>query len=142
MYQAKTKPTAASVSAYIDAIENESRRTDCRQLVKIMGRVTRCKPKMWGTSIVGFDQYHYKYASGHEGEACIVGFSSRQGVISVYMAAGYDSAEALLAKLGKHKIGNACLYIKQLSDVRVPVLEELLARAVAETKRRYPRVAK
>lgn len=142
MYQAKTKPTAANVRAYIDAIVDETRRRDCTQLAKVMGRVTGCKPKMWGTSIVGFDQYHYKYASGHEGDSCIVGFSSRKSDISVYMVAGYDGAEALLAELGKHKIGKACLYIKRLSDVQAPVLEKLLARAVAETKRRYPQTAK
>jgi len=95
---------------------------------------------MWGGSIVGFDQYHYKYASGHEGDSCIVGFSSRKGPISVYMPAGYDGAEALLAQLGKHKIGKACLYIDKLTDVKLRVLEQLLVRAVAETKKRYPTV--
>lgn len=138
MYQAKTKPTESSVSAYLDAIEDEGRRKDCKELAKLMTKVTACKPKMWGTSIVGFDQYHYRYASGHEGDACVVGFSSRKGDLSVYMAAGYTGAEGLLAELGKHKLGKACLYLKWLSDVQMPVLEKLLARAVAEIKRRYP----
>lgn len=138
MYEAKTKPTESSVSAYLDAIEDEGRRKDCKELAKLMTKVTGCKPKMWGTSIVGFDQYHYKYASGHQGDACIVGFSSRKGDLSVYMFAGYEGAEGLLAELGKHKLGKACLYLKRLSDVRMPVLEKLLARAVAEIRRRYP----
>lgn len=142
MYEAKTKPTESSVSAYLDAIEDEGRRKDCKELAKLMTRVTGCKPKMWGTSIVGFDQYHYKYASGHQGDACIVGFSSRKGDLSVYMFAGYEGAEGLLAELGKHKLGKACLYLKRLSDVRMPVLEKLLARAVAEIRRRYPAAPK
>lgn len=142
MYEAKTKPTESSVSAYLDAIEDEGRRKDCKELAKLMTKVTGCKPKMWGTSIVGFDQYHYKYASGHQGDACIVGFSSRKGDLSVYMFAGYEGAEGLLAELGKHKLGRACLYLKRLSDVRMPVLEKLLARAVAEIRRRYPAAPK
>ncbi len=93
---------------------------------------------MWGTSIVGFDQYHYKYASGHEGDSCIIGFSARKGPISIYMVAGYDGAQDLLQQLGKHKIGKACLYINKLADVKLSVLEQLLVRALAETKRRYP----
>ncbi len=142
MYEAKTKPTAASVSAYLDAIADEGRRKDCEELAKLMTKVTGCKPRMWGTSIVGFDQYHYKYASGHEGDSCIVGFSSRKGDISVYMVAGYEGAEGLLTELGKHKLGKACLYLKRLSDIRLPVLEKLLARAVSQTKRRYPTATK
>ena len=106
----------------------------------LMKRVTGCPPKMWGTGIVGFDRYHYTYASGHEGDSCVVGFSSRKGDISVYLVAGYDGAEAreLLAQLGKHKIGKACLYVKRLSDIQLPVLERLVMISVAETRRRYP----
>ena len=92
MYEAKTRPTESSVAGYLAAIEDESRRKDCRELAGLMGRVTGCKPKMWGTSIVGFDQYHYRYASGHEGDSCIGGFSSRKGDIGVYMVAGYEGA--------------------------------------------------
>lgn len=141
-YEAKTKPTTQSVAAYVAAIDDEVRRQDCKQLAALMKKVSGCAPTLWGTSIVGFDQYHYKYASGHEGDSCIVGFSSRKGPISVYMAAGCDDAQDLLAQLGKHKIGKACLYINKLSDVKLPVLEQLLVRAVAETKKRYPNTAK
>jgi hypothetical protein len=138
MAEAKTQPTAQSVASYLDTIDEDVRRKDCKTLATLMKRITGCAPTMWGTSIVGFDRYHYQYASGHEGDSCIVGFSARKGPISVYMSAGYDGAEALLAQLGKHKIGKACLYINKLADVKLPVLEQLLVRAVAETKRRYP----
>ena len=105
-----------------------------------MKKATGCEPTLWGTSIVGFDSYHYKYASGHEGDACVVGFSSRKGDISIYLTVGHDNAEkqALLAQLGKHKTGKACLYIKRLADVQLPVLEKLILQSVAEIKRRYP----
>ena len=140
MYEAKTKPTGLSVSAYFAAIEDESRRQDCTELSLLMERVTGCAPTMWGTSIVGFDHYHYRYASGHEGDSCVVGFSSRKGDLSIYLLAGYESvdAKALLSRLGKHKIGKACLYVKRLADIELPVLEQLVAYSVAETKRRYP----
>ena len=136
-YEAKTKPTQASVAAYLDAIEDESRRKDCKALAALMKKVTGCAPKMWGTSIVGFDQYHYKYASGHEGDSCVIGFSSRKGPISVHLAAGCDVDLTLLPALGKHKMGKGCLYIAKLADVDIKVLERLLATAVAETKKRY-----
>lgn len=141
MYEAKTRPTEAGVSSYLDAIEGDERRQDCRTLTALMERVTGCAPRMWGASIVGFDTYHYKYASGHEGDSCVAGFSSRKGDISVYLLAGYEDAETkeLLAQLGKHKTGKACLYIKRLADVQLPVLERLVTRSVAETRRRYPR---
>lgn len=140
MYEAKTKPTEFSVSDYLNAIEDETRRKDCKQLAALMKKASGCAAKMWGASIVGFDTYHYKYASGHEGDSCIVGFSSRKDGISVYMVAGYDSAEAkkLLAQLGKHKIGKACMNIKQLADIELAVLEQLIDCSLAETRRRYP----
>ncbi len=144
MYEAKTKPTAASVAAYLDAIDDDARRQDCKALVALMKRVTGNAPRMWGASIVGFGSYHYRYASGHEGDSCVVGFSSRKGDISVYLLAGYEDAgtKDLLSRLGKHRTGKACLYIKRLADVQLPVLEQLVARSVAETRRRHPGVAK
>ncbi len=139
MYEAKTKPTKVSVASYHAAIEDDERRKDCKAISAIMKRVTGCAPVMWGTAIVGFDSYHYKYASGHEGDSCVVGYSSRKGDISVYLMGGYEDAEAkaLLAKLGKHKTGKACMYIKRMSDVDPAVLEQLVARAYAITKERY-----
>lgn len=138
MYEAKTKPTTASVTAYLNAIEDESRRRDCKALAALMRKVTGCRPRMWGESIVGFGSYHYKYASGHEGDSCVLGFSSRKADITVYLVPGFDGVEALLAKLGKHRVGKGCLYLKRLDGVDLAVLEKLLVRSVEETKRRYP----
>ena len=138
MAEIKTKVTDVSVDAFFDAIVDETRREDCRALAKLMTRVTRHAPKMWGISIVGFGAYHYKYASGHEGDMCAVGFSSRKGDISIYILSGFEENDALLAKLGKHKIGKACLYVRRLSDIALPILERLVAHSVAEVKRRYP----
>jgi hypothetical protein len=138
MAELKTKPTDLSVRAYLDAIDDETRRKDCRSLAALMKRVTRRKPVMWGTSIVGFGSYHYKYASGHEGDMCVVGFSSRKGNISIYLLSGFAGKENLLAELGKHKKGKGCLYVRRLADVRLPVLQELISRAVAEIGERYP----
>lgn len=137
MAETKTKPTGSSVKAFLDAIEDESRRKDCRELVALMKRVTGCTPRMWGPSIVGFDSYHYEYASGHSGDSCVVGFSPRKGEISVYLMNVGEAGEKLFAALGKHRRGKACLYLKRLADVQLPVLEQLVARSVAETKRRY-----
>jgi Domain of unknown function (DU1801) len=142
MAEAKTRPTTQSAASYIDAIDDETRRKECKTLAALMKRVTGCAPVMWGPSIVGFGSYHYRYASGREGDSCIVGFSSRKGAISVYLAAGCDGAQDLLAQLGKHQMGKACLTIRQLADVKLPLLELLLARAVAETNQRYPTTAK
>ncbi len=144
MYEAKTKPTAASVTAFIGTIADEERRKDCRTLVALMKRVTGCAPKMWGPSIVGFDRYRYTYASGHSGESCVVGFSPRKGDITVYLLTGYEGAatQRLLAKLGKHRTGKACLYIKRLADVQLPVLERLVEQSVAEMRKRHPKDAR
>lgn len=138
MAEAKTRQNDESVEAYLDAIADETRRRGCRELVKLMSAATNCEPKMWGSSIVGFGSYHYKYASGHEGDACITGFASRKGDISIYLMCEFEGHEALLAKLGKHKMGKACLYVRRLSDIDLPVLGRLVASSVAEVKRRYP----
>lgn len=137
MYEAKTKPTQASFKSYLAGIENAERRKDCGDLAAVMKRITGCEPKMWGASIVGFDSYHFKYDSGHEGDCPVVGFSSRKGDISIYLASGYVArAKTLLSDLGRHKTGKACLYIRRLADIRLPVLERLIAESVADTRRR------
>jgi len=138
MAELKTRESDASVQAYLDAIDDEGRRQDCTELVEIMRRVTGQEPRMWGTSIVGFGSYHYKYESGHEGDACLVGFASRAGDISLYISSAFDSRESLLAELGKHKTGKACVYIKRLSDIKVPILEKLVSETAAERQRRHP----
>jgi Domain of unknown function (DU1801) len=138
MAEAKTKPTQASVQQYLDAISDPQRRADCQAIAKLMHKVTKQEPTMWGTSIVGFGRYTYVYPSGRSGESCQVGFAARKGDISVYLVAAGADQDALLAQLGKHKMGKACLYIGKLADVNLPVLEKLIASSVAEIKRRYP----
>lgn len=137
MAENKTKPTDASVEEYLAAIEDEVRRSDCAALVTLMSELIGEPPQMWGSSIVGFGNYHYKYASGREGDACLCGFSSRKGDISVYLLAGGAEQEELLAKLGKHKMGKACLSIRRLSDVDAEVLAQLVIGSVAEIRRLY-----
>ena len=129
MAENKTKRTAASVGSYIANIPDEERRQDCAALVKLMARATRHPATMWGTSIVGFGSYHYRYESGREGDMCLVGFSSRKGDISVYGLNAAPHQEALLKNLGRHKKGKGCLYIRKLSDIDMAVLEKLVAEA-------------
>jgi hypothetical protein len=133
----KTKATDASVDAYIKSIADPARQADCRALVRLMQSIMGEGPKMWGSSIVGFGSYHYKYDSGREGDACATGFSSRRSDISIYLTASFPGEEDLLARLGKHKMGKACLSIRRLSDVDVEVLKQLVARSVAAVRERY-----
>ena len=138
MAELKTQETTQSVADYIAAIEPESRRKDCMQLGALIEHTTGWPPKMWGPGIVGFGRYEYRYDSGHSGVMCVVGFASRKAEISVYLAPyGGPEFDALLAKLGKHKMGKGCLYVKRMADVDVSVLEELVRASVAEISRRY-----
>jgi hypothetical protein len=121
----KTKPTLASVSAFIDALTDENRRADAKALVKLMRGATGEKPKMWGPSIIGFGSYHYKYESGREGDMPLAGFSPRKAATVVYNMTGFSDSEALLARLGKHTTGGGCLYIKNLADVDQKLLKTL-----------------
>lgn len=132
MYQPKTKPTKVAVSTYIGAIKSEERRKDCRALVAMMKRITGKSAKMWGPSIVGFGRFHYKYATGHEGDICEVGFSSRGSEIVVYLYPDYNKPETkkLLSKLGRHRHGKSCLYFRRLSDLDTGVFEQLVKRSV------------
>jgi hypothetical protein len=129
MYKAKTTATRASVPAYIAAIKDENVRKDCRTLIAIMKQVTGEKPRMWGPAIIGFGAYHYKYASGHEGDMCRIGFSPRKNALSLYLTACNTVAGPLYAALGKYKTGKGCLYIKRLSDVDLPTLTTIIADA-------------
>ena len=138
MSELKTKPTKVSAKRHIAAIADEEQRNDAQTLVALMRRVTKLEPVMWGPSIVGFGSYHYKYASGHEGDSALAGFAVRGRELVVYIAEGIEGRDVLLAKLGKHKTGKVCLYIRRLADVDLKVLETLVARSVADTKRRYP----
>jgi len=133
----KTRPTQASVAAYLDALTDEARREDCRALAALMTRATNLAPEMWGPSIVGFGSYHYRYESGREGDSCLVGFSPRKGDLTLYLAGSFPGKEELMAKLGKHKAGKACLYLRRLSDVDPAILEQLIVGSVEEMKRRH-----
>jgi hypothetical protein len=137
MAENKTKATDASVKAYLASIVDDVRRKDCETIATLMSTLTTFPPKMWGPSIVGFGSYHYKYASGREGDAGLTGFSSRKGDISVYLVASGPNQGELLAQLGRHKMGKCCLYIRKLADVDIGVLEQLIAGSVAEVRRRY-----
>jgi hypothetical protein len=132
----KTRATEASVKGYLSAIQDKARRRDCEVLAKLMSEVTKQPPKMWGTSIVGFGSYHYRYESGREGDSCLTGFSSRKGDITVYLTASVLGQEELLSRLGKHKVGKGCLYLRQLSDVDLKVLEKLIVGTIAERMQR------
>jgi Domain of unknown function (DU1801) len=134
----KTKPTKVSVAAFVDAIIDPARRADAKALVKLMQKATGEKPKMWGPSIIGFGKYHYKYDSGREGDMPVVGFSPRKAATVLYIMTGFSGSEALLAKLGQHATGKACLYIKKLADVDPKLLEALVVKSVAAMRARYP----
>ena len=138
MAENKTKPTELSVSAFIEAITDETKRADAEVLVKLMQGASGEKPKMWGPSIIGFGSIHYKYESGREGDMPLVGFSPRKAASVLYGAIGFDGAEKLLAKLGKHTTGKGCLYIKKLSDVDQKVLQTLVAKSLAAKHARHP----
>ena len=138
MTKLKTKPTEVSAGSHIAAITNEEQRNDAQTLVALMRRVTKQEPVMWGPSIVGFGSYHYKYASGHEGDSALTGFAVRGSELVVYIAAGFEGRDVLLAKLGKHRTGKVCVYIRRLANVDLTVLEKLVARSIVDTKRRYP----
>ena len=129
MAENKTKPIEASVAEYLSAILGEARRKDCEILSKLITQVTKEKPVMWGPSIVGFGSYHYKYDSGREGDSCIVGFSSRKSDITLYVGSGVLGNEELMGKLGKHKAGKGCLYVKKLGDVDLKILEAIISQS-------------
>jgi hypothetical protein len=137
MADTKTKATTVSVSDFLDAKCDAARRADCDAIIIMMQKATGEKPKMWGPSIVGFGSYHYKYESGREGDMCIVGFSPRKAEIVLYIVDGFAQYEKLLAKLGKHKTGKSCLYIKRLTDVDVGVLEEMVTASVKHMRATY-----
>jgi hypothetical protein len=122
----KTKVNDASVEDFLNRVPNPTRREDAFALLKLMKAVTRKPPQMWGTSIVGFGQFHYKYPSGHEGDTCLVGFSPRSQALVLYVMPGFPTREPLLKKLGKHTRGQGCVYIRKLADVDVGVLEQFV----------------
>jgi len=122
----KTTETEFDVKDFINAyVDNELKKTDSFQLVKLMTKWSGFKPKMWGPTMIGFGNYHYKYASGHEGDSMLIGFSPRKAAFSLYVSAPGNDNKNLLAELGKYKMGKACIYVKKLSDININILEKL-----------------
>jgi len=133
----KTRPNNASVSAFLASVKDPQKRADCKAIAKMMREVTGKRAKMWGSSMVGYDQYDYTYASGRSGSWMMTGFSPRARDITVYIMPGFSKFGPLLKKLGKHKTGKSCLYIKKLDDIDEKVLAELVAESVREMRRKY-----
>jgi len=141
MAELKTKRTNASVTAFIKRVRDVSRRRDCLAVVRIMKQATRASPKMWGTSIVGFGTYHYRYASGRQADWFLTGFAPRKQDLTLYLMAGAGRYKSLLARLGKYKAAGGCLHIKRLDDVNLTVLRQLVSKSVRHMKQMSARAA-
>ena len=138
MAELKTKPNKGSVTEFIASIDDPKKRTDAKKVAAMMRAATGKRAKMWGSSIVGYDSYHYKYASGREGDWMITGFSPRKASLTVYIMPGFKPFKPLMAKLGKYKTGKSCLYINKLEDVDEKVLKKLIADSVKWMRKKYP----
>lgn len=138
MAELKTQKNAASVEEFLNSVENERKRADSFRVLELMREVTGEEPAMWGTSIVGFGSYHYKYASGREGDWFLAGFSPRKQSLTLYIMSGFEEYDALLSKLGKHKTGKSCLYLNKLDDVDEQILRKLVKKSVEHMKATNP----
>ena len=138
MARTKTKPTGASVDAYLASRASPEQLADCKAVMAMCKRVTKQHPKMWGPSMVGYGSYTYRYESGHSGDSFLTGFAVRGNELVVYVLAGSPEQRARLARLGRHRMGKSCLYFKRLADLDVEVLEAIIAGSVAGVRRRYP----
>ena len=137
MAESKTQPTAASIDGYLASRASPEQLVDCKALMGMFSRITKEPPRMWGPSIVGYGSYTYRYESGRTGESCVTGFAARGRELVIYLVAESPQQQDLLAKLGKHKVGKSCLYLKRLTDIDTQVLEALVTTSVAEVKRRW-----
>jgi len=137
MAKNKTQPTEQSVKSFVNALDDEQKIADSNALIDLMKEVTGCEPKMWGPSIIGFDQYHYKYESGREGDFLKVGFSPRKREFSIYLMCSFDKNKELMSKLGKHRTGKSCLYVKRLEDINMDVLKNLVQESVNFVDEKY-----
>ena len=133
----KTTETAASVSNFVKAIPDAQRQKDAQAIVKIMKEQSGFEPKMWGPAIIGFGSYHYKYESGHEGDAPLVGFSPRKAEFAIYLTSQFDNREELLKQFGKHKTAKACIYFKKLEDINVEVFKKMITNSIKFYKAKY-----
>ena len=139
MAENKTKPTTVDPTAFVAGVEHKTRRADAERLLEIFHDVTGLEPKMWGPSLIGYGRYHYKYDSGREGDMLMTGFSPRKANLVMYIMPGYqgEAMQDMLSRLGKHKLGKACLYINKLADVDESVLREIIAYGLADVRKRY-----
>ena len=138
MAKNKTTETNSSVTEFVNKVENEVKRKDSFKLIEICKSITGFEPKMWGPTIIGFGNYHYKYESGHEGDAPLAGFSPRKDSLVMYFAPEYENREVLLSQLGKHKSSKACVYVKKLSDIDIKILEIMIVNSMTYTMKLYP----
>jgi hypothetical protein len=137
MAKSKTVATAASVDTFINAIEDPHKRQDSQDMIALMRQVTGHEPRMWGSSLVGFGSYHYRYASGREGEFFLTGFAPRKSALTIYVMPGFDRYEKFMKNLGPHKTGKSCLYVKSLDAIDRDVLEEIISDSVAHMREKY-----
>ena len=137
MAKKKTAETKQSVTGFISAVKDETKRKDSHRIIDIIKKETGFEPKMWGPSIIGFGSYHYKYESGHEGDAPLIGFSPRAGAIVLYLSGNFPKREEMLQQFGKHKTNKGCVYIKRLEDVNTDVLKKMVAASVKHVKSLY-----
>lgn len=142
MAELKTKKNDDSVVLFLDQVENVKKRLDCYAILNLMKSVTGYEAKMWGDSIVGFGSYHYKYATGHEGDMCLTGFSPRKHNLTIYILPGFERYETLMAKLGKYKTGKSCLYIKSIDDIDTTILRDLVKESVQYMQSYYSQEGK
>lgn len=138
MYELKTKQNDHNVMDFIEQVENPKKREDAYKLLDIFSETTDFEAKMWGSSIIGFGQYHYKYQTGHEGDAPLVGFSPRKAKFSLYFATGDTERDQLLETFGKHTSGKACVYINKIADIDIEVLKKLIIQSVNFLQKTYP----
>ncbi|MEY4555432.1 MAG: hypothetical protein RL093_551 [Pseudomonadota bacterium] len=137
-YEARTRPTEISVADFIAAVENPKRRADAETLCALFEEISGESPKMWGPSIIGFGRYHYKYASGHEGDAPRLGFSPRKAQTVAYVMSGFKGQEAMIARIGKVKTSVSCMYINRLDQIDMGVLREMAVASLAQMRELYP----
>ena len=138
MAKNKTTETNSSVTEFVNKVENEVKRNDSFKLIEIFKSITGFEPKMWGPTIIGFGSYHYKYESGHEGDAPLAAFSPRKDSLVLYFATEYENREVLLSRLGKHKSSKACVYVKKLSDIDINILEIMIVNSMTYATKLYP----
>lgn len=141
MAKTKTTYTAASVTDFVESLENHQKKTDSYKLIELMSQVSGCEATMWGPTIIGFGNYHYKYDSGHEGDAPVLGFSPRKAAISLYVFTGLEEHEHLLSGLGKYSMGKACIYAKKLADINTEHLTTLMQETIKYVENKYQRTS-